>query len=300
VPVVLQIHDGKFGAFYLHSRAILRAWIRYTLGSVQRVIALSRDGEARLRAIAPRARFCVVPNGLGEQQMADLTAAAPACDPQVLFVGTGDAQLNEEKGLGDLLSILPTLATTHSESRWVLAGLSGSGETRDRVYAARPELQGDDRIRFMGCVDGEDKVALLRSSTILVLPSYFENMPNILLEAMAAGMGVVATGVGAIPEMLGHGKGGVLIDPGHPEALKKSLDLMLREPARALKQGRWNRDMVLRRYGMSAVERELRSVYLDAAGWLEPKTGTTSQGLEANGGSPRTARASVAGEIAPT
>jgi glycosyltransferase involved in cell wall biosynthesis len=122
-------------------------------------------------------------------------------------------------------------------------------------------------------VDGEEKLSLLRSATILVLPSHFENMPNIILEAMAAEMAVVATAVGAVPEMLGHGEGGILVRPGDREALKKGLDRLLDSPMTVRNQGRRNRETVAREFTMEVVQKKLGDLYLKTAGWMVPDRG---------------------------
>jgi glycosyltransferase involved in cell wall biosynthesis len=122
-------------------------------------------------------------------------------------------------------------------------------------------------VSCLGRVTGDERAALLTGSTILVLPSRFENMPNVLLEAMAAGLGVVATDVGAMPEMLGYGEGGVLIPAGDRIALAGALDGLLASPALVRSQGRRNRQVAARAYTMRVVERRLEEVYRDAASW---------------------------------
>ena len=119
----------------------------------------------------------------------------------------------------------------------------------------------------MGLVDPPEKSDLLKTSTILVLPSYYENMPNILLEGMAAGVGVVATDVGAIPEMLGYGEGGLLVPPGDRPALASALDRLLSSPTLVRAQGRRNRSVAVRDYTVSVVQHKLSELYLEVAGW---------------------------------
>jgi len=116
-------------------------------------------------------------------------------------------------------------------------------------------------------VEGEEKDALLRESTILVLPSYFESMPILILEAMAAGLSVVATRLGAIPEMLGEGRGGLLVSPGDRAGLQRALDELLSCPSLAGDQGRRNRVAVHREYTLERMQKTLEDLYREAAGW---------------------------------
>src|SRR5262245_15106448 len=271
IPVVLQIHCGKFLAFYQSSSWLLRAWIRHTLSKVFRVVVLSDLWADRIAAIAPGARLAVVPNGLDSQDLELLGVPERHQGPQVLFMGTGDIELNREKGLEDLLAVVPALADKYPSCRWVLAGLPNAEEVAGRLRSSRSgSAEESEQIRCLGVVDGQDKLALLRSCSILVLPSQFENMPNIVLEAMAAGMAVVSTDVGAVPEMLGHGEGGFLTSVGDPDSLREGLDHLLDSPSLVQAQGRRNREVVVRDYSMEVVQKRLGRLYLETAGWRVP------------------------------
>jgi len=267
LPVLIQIHSGRFEAFYRSSAAPLRAWIRHTLTRASRVAVLSHSWAERVRAISPRALVRVVPNGLGEDELARL-GGGEIRRSQVFFLGTDWDDLNPDKGLEDLLDVLPELIRRHPQSCWVLAGLREPEEIHSRLGKRGIDLDGNEGyIHCLGSLGPQEKVQLLKASAILVLPSYFENMPNILLEGMAAGLGVVATDVGAIPEMLGYGEGGLLIPPGDRSALSCALDRLLASPSLVRGQGRRNRATVVREYAVPVVQRKLEEVYREVAGW---------------------------------
>lgn len=263
LPVLLQIHSGRFEAFFWSSILPLRAWIRHTLQSVDRVVVLSEYWRERLQHIAPAACVSVVPNGLSEEEISRLRIApGESRVSQVFFLGTGRRDLNRDKGLDDLTAVLPRLARRHPTTRWVIAGLEDPDGFR-RSFGAELLSAGSSlqRVVCLGTIDTRQRIALLRESTILALPSYFENMPNLLLEGMAAGMGVVATRVGAIPEMLDSGRGGLVIPPGDREALARSLDRLLDDPPLVRRQGRHNEARVAAHYTMSVVERRFEDLY---------------------------------------
>jgi glycosyltransferase involved in cell wall biosynthesis len=267
-PVLFQIHSGRFEAFYRKSIAPLRAWIRSTLSCSKRVAVLSRSWAGQVATIAPKAEIRVVPNGLDEEEMACLGDGGEIRSSQVLFLGTGRDDLNRDKGLEDIISVLPELARKHPESRWILAGLQNGEETYARLLREGIDPRWKEgRVCCHGMVDPPEKWDLLKASSILVLPSYFENMPNILLEGMAAGLGVVASDVGAIPEMLGYGEGGLLVPPGDRPALATALDRLLGSPSLVRAQGRRNLSAVARDYTMSIVQQQLEKLYLEVAGW---------------------------------
>jgi glycosyltransferase involved in cell wall biosynthesis len=265
LPVVLQLHCGKLPAFYLSSPWFLRSWIRRTLTSVNRVAVLSEAWSERVAAIAPRSRRRIVPNGLEEADLDSLHPVKDRSRSSVLFLGTGRADLNREKGLEDLLEIMPSLVHRYPKAAWVLAGLPDPESVRERLE--RRLTATEVSVCCRGLVEGDAKIALFRSSSILVLPSYFENMPNTVLEAMAAGMAVVATNLGAIPEMLGNGAGGILTEPGDRESLGRGLERLLEAPEMVERLGLRNRSAVAQEYTMEVVERKLEDLYREAADW---------------------------------
>ncbi|HEV8337634.1 MAG TPA: glycosyltransferase [Candidatus Polarisedimenticolia bacterium] len=269
-PVLLQIHTGRFESFYRGRSWAIRAWIRRVLSRCTGMAALSRSWAERLSAIAPQATIRIVPNGLGEDELDRLSAGGEIRPSQIFFLGTGRKDLNRDKGLHDLLAVVPELARRHPQSRWVLAGLEAPEETREDLRRNGLDREGDEgRILCLGALAPEDREKLLLGSSLLVLPSYYENMPNILLEAMAAGMGVVATDVGAIPEMLGYGEGGLVVAPGDRAALAQALDRLLSAPTLVRAQGKRNRSAITREYTMSEVERKLAVIYREFSGWPE-------------------------------
>ena len=80
-----------------------------------------------------------------------------------------------------------------------------------------------DVVRFVGWIDGDDKMERLRNAELLVLPSYFEGMPNSLIEAMAAGLAVVGTNVGAVEDVVSDGVSGFIVPPGNVDRLFEAL-----------------------------------------------------------------------------
>jgi glycosyltransferase involved in cell wall biosynthesis len=122
-------------------------------------------------------------------------------------------------------------------------------------------------------VDGEERTRLLKESSLLVLPSYFENMPNLVLEAMAAGEAVAASRVGAVPEMLDSEAAGFLFPPGDVAALEASLRQALGEGSRLGELGVRNQEVIRRRYTLSVVEERLEAIYRALAGSPAPAAG---------------------------
>lgn len=145
----------------------------------------------------------------------------PACEHNlseekvcVVFVGS----LVQKKGLQDLF-----IALSAPELRQIELTVVGDGSYRGRLKALCHELALDERTRWRGVVSPREVASILRESDVLCLPSYTEGSPNVIKEAMASGLPVVATRVGGIPDLVSHEQTGLLYEPGDVEGLKKCL-----------------------------------------------------------------------------
>jgi glycosyltransferase involved in cell wall biosynthesis len=108
----------------------------------------------------------------------------------------------------------------------------------------------DERVRFLGVRD--DVARLLQVASVLTLPSHpaVETLPLSVLEAMAAGVPVVATRVGSLPEVIDSGRTGVLIEPGDPQALAAAIAEVVDDPDRARAMAAAAREVVGSKYSV--------------------------------------------------
>jgi glycosyltransferase involved in cell wall biosynthesis len=147
----------------------------------------------------------------------------------VLFVG----RLSAPKGFGDLLAAIPAVIARHPEARFVLCGVAETG-------AREPELRADvekrglaSRVTFLGSLEGDELAAVYAAATVFVSPSWTEAFPLVIPEAMAAGLPLVVTAVGAIPDFIHDGEDGFLIEPRDAAALADRVHRLLAdEPLR--------------------------------------------------------------------
>lgn len=197
-------------------------------------------------------RLAVIPNGIDP---ALFDAATPVARSSIhvpddahlaLYVG----RLDPQKGLFDLLAAAEAVIASRPD--WHLA-VAGDGPDRDRLVdhvEARPSLR--DRIHWLGRRD--DVPGLLKSADVLVLPSHWEGMPNVVLEAMAARVPVVATAVEGTVDLVIPGETGWLVPPRVPTALAQALDEAAADPARRRRQlGEAGRLRVEREFSLDAV-----------------------------------------------
>ena len=140
----------------------------------------------------------------------------------ILFLGW----LEPTKGIRELLSAYECLCRRlpTAKPRLVLAG-EGSMLSECRAWALQRSEPSD--VEVPGWVEGEAKLQLLARADVFVLPSHFEGLSNAMLEAMAAGMPVVVTKVGSLPDVATNGVHGFLIEPRDAAALAERLHVLI-------------------------------------------------------------------------
>jgi len=107
--------------------------------------------------------------------------------------------------------------------------LVGDGPERPALEREAERIGVGDRLRFEGFVAHDRLPAVLAYADLLVLPSIYEELGTVLLEAMQAALPIVASRTGGIPDVIEDGVNGLLVSPGDPEALARAIDRLLAE-----------------------------------------------------------------------
>ncbi|MDQ3945497.1 MAG: glycosyltransferase family 4 protein, partial [Actinomycetota bacterium] len=193
------------------------------------IVLTARLATAVVAGGVPLERVHVIPSGVdpGPERPPPLDPVPGAGRPRLLFVG----RLVDQKGPDGLLEALARLASGAS------LVMVGDGPLRPRLQRQAVRLGIADRVHFTGFVPHELVEAHFCHADLLVLPSRYEELGSVLLEAMQAGLPVVATAVGGIPEVVVDGVTGRLLPPGDPAALASAVDGVLGDQAGAGRMG---------------------------------------------------------------
>lgn len=159
----------------------------------------------------------VVANGVEEEYFSTPHPERPA--ERLIFV----AHWLPRKGIHDLVEAFTSLASANPALQLLCAG---TGHSVEAVKTAFPPSVRD-RVHVFPRVDRVEMLALLRSADIFVFPSAFEGFSGALLEGLAAGLAVVATPVGAAPDLLEHGRNALVVPYGDAEALVRSVQALI-------------------------------------------------------------------------
>jgi glycosyltransferase involved in cell wall biosynthesis len=228
VPVRIGSRRGMGG-----TRAQQRVQ-RIAYNAAHRVVANSEAAASRLRLEGlPNHKIGVIYNGV------DLSAFPGRSDPTHLRRIAMVACLRAGKRIDVLIAAAPHVLARHPAAEfWIV----GDGPCREQLVALAKQAGVLERFRFMGHRD--DVPTLLSKADVFVLPSRSEAFPNSVIEAMAAGLPVVATAVGGIPELVADGLTGRLVPAGDAMKLARALIDLLDEPARAAELGHAGRARV--------------------------------------------------------
>jgi glycosyltransferase involved in cell wall biosynthesis len=187
-------------------------------------------------------------------------SSLPAGWDNVPLVGVV-ARLQPEKGVAAFLKAAACVAPLFPEVRFLVVG---DGPFREELTALTRQLGLEQRVHFLGY--RPDARALIELLDVLVVPSFTEGSPLIVLETMAAGVPVVASAVGGVPDQVQHGKEGLLVPPGAPGVLGDALLRLLRDPAYARSLGEAGRERAASEFSYATMLQRIEAVYRAALG----------------------------------
>jgi glycogen(starch) synthase len=192
------------------------------------IVLTTRMADALIASGVEARTIHVVPPGVDVDLLRrPFPRPAPELGPaRVVFVG----RLVRAKGVHVLLNAFSRLGTDPS------LVFVGGGPEESALRRRVAQLGLDDRVRITGFVPAEAVAAHLQHATVMALPSMYEELGRVLLEAHVTGTPIVASDVGGIPEIVRHGRNGLLVRPGDPIDLAAALGFLLRhrDAARAM------------------------------------------------------------------
>lgn len=205
-----------------------------------------------------RTKLRVIPNGIDVGASRDMSPA----DLRELGVLPGRraivvvGRLHRQKGIDWLLQVVPRLLATVPDVDIVLVG---KGPEHDRLVQQARSVGIADRVHFCGW--RPDVPAILRSASLLMLPSRWEGMPNAVLEAMAAGLPVVATRAEGVTELLGPLAPHQIVEFADDEALLAKSASILRDASLAQQLGQENQSRATAEFSLQAMIARYQQMY---------------------------------------
>lgn len=220
IPIVIHLHSAEFESFFCGLSPRGQSRVVKTLKRADKVIVLGSTWASFLvnsLGIDP-SNIAIVHNGVpGPVRMNDLHGAEQPC--QILFLGS----MTKRKGVADLLNALSLVGKATTNWKCTIAG---NGKL-DEFKLIAASLGIEKHVTFFGWANEDKSRDLLRSSDILVLPSYNEGLPLAILEAMSFGLAVISTSVGSIEDAVIDSETGIIVAPGSISELSSAIETLI-------------------------------------------------------------------------
>ena len=225
---------------------------RAAYACAHKVVANAEAAAVRLRVErVPADRIIVIPNGL------DLTVFQPRSPRSTFRRVVMVANLRPEKGHDTLIDAARRILDLFPDAHFDIVG---DGTERAWILDYARSRGVSEAFSFWG--HSEDIPSRLASADVFVLPSRSEAFPNAVLEAMAAGLPVVASAVGGILEVVQDGQTGLLVPPGRPDALAEGLCRLMTDRDLSLRLAGAGRALVEARYSFERMVSALENLYV--------------------------------------
>ena len=254
--ITLHVNAADFEELYGRTR-LVQSYTRRVMRLADVVITPSEEWKRRLARIVSNDRLFTLRNCIAVDAVLPRFSRRPASGAKALFLGS----VGPRKGAFDLLEAMGCLKSRGcSLQLWI----AGDEERKGELVRARTrlkELQLEDTCQLVGTVRGARKTQLLSEANLFVLPSYHEGLPLAIAEAMAAGLAVVATPVGGIPEVIKDGYNGFLVTPGDVEALAEKLAILASDRHLREVMGRRSREIAERELDVKPYVKRLVALY---------------------------------------
>ena len=261
--VLYQVHGGALPHKFFEKSPILTRLLRWSLGLPDVVVVLAKVELEAYAAFVPQQHVVVLPNGIDCRPFARVPTVRSRAEHPLRLVYIG--RLAREKGLYETLQGMRMARELGVDVHLVIGG---DGPEAGGLARSARLLGLSGRVTFVGPVFGDAKVQLLASADVAILPSYEEGLPYALLEAMAAGIPVLATPVGAIPDVVTHGIHGALVKPRDGVAIAEALASLARDRERLSWMSRACRRRILAAFSIDRLAAELALHYEALAGGL--------------------------------
>ncbi len=245
IPLISSLRGSDIN-IYPHRDKFTMLLTKKVISDSDQVISVSKDLSATAEKItSPKKKIKVIYNGcdlnifsfnkhfrLLIRKKLNISDKAKV----IIFIG----QVEKSKGVYELIKSFNDLAQKYSDLHLIIAGNRLEEPSLD--YLVSGNLK--NRIHFAGRQPYKEIPHFLSAADVFVLPSYNEGLPNVVLEAMACGLPVVATKVGGIPEAVEHGKSGFLVNKKDVKSLTNYINILLNDEDLAIKMGAYGRNII--------------------------------------------------------
>lgn len=264
IPTVTTLHtfDAPEEGTRLYWRLKLRWWVmRHFCDRVLAVSEGTRQHHLHMGRLSPQ-KVVTLYNGIDLTRFTPVTPAERQATraefgiPPDAPLLTTVAVLRPPKGIQFMIEAMPAILNTAPQTRYLIVG---DGQHRDTLQTLAHTRGVAGRVIFAGT--RHDIPRLLAAADAFVLPTLTEALPTVLAEAMAAQKPIIASNVGGVPEMVEHGRNGLLLSPAEPDQLAKACLQLVQNPQQAQAMGAAGRQIVEEKFNITRHVQQLGDIY---------------------------------------
>ena len=255
--IIIHIHATTFHNFYYNGNIIEKTLIKKTLLMADKIIILSSGQKKVFINLISENKLSIIHNVTNFKMFQSQSKIRINENSiiKVLFIGGEEAK---RKGIYDIIEAIPIIINKYRKNiTFIFLGRCDIKNLKNICIKKGIE----NYVKFKGYLKEKEKIKIMNSSDIFLLPSYAEGMPIAMLEAMAAGLPVISTLVGSIPEVIKEKINGYLIEPGDYKALANRIILLAKNKSLRKKIGNNNRTIILKKYDLNILENKMESLY---------------------------------------
>ena len=249
--ILVHLHGSDFEIFYTTGGYLQKKLISWMFNHATTLIVLSEQWKIFAQGVCRNKSIRILYNGALPELFAQNYCSSNKIN--ILFMG----ELGVRKGTYDLINAFIPVCKKFPNANLILGG---DGEI-DKTRAIIKEKGIEANVELKGWLSGQDKIDAFQNAKIYVLPSYNEGLPVSILEAMAAGLPIISTPVGGIPEAVLNGANGYLVEPGDTESLTRSLMQLCSDNSLREAMGKESLKLLNDKFHLRKVVRDLYKIY---------------------------------------
>jgi len=246
--IILHTHGAEFFSYYNQLKKNQKIKLSNILNKSDAFIVLSEKRKKEYAKIIAKDKIHIIPNFISIPKTLEKKSKQLI---NIITLG----RLGNRKGTYDLINALNIIKQLNFE-----ANLAGDGDLNTyQKYIDNFKLT--KQIKLLGWISGDNKKELLEKADIFVLPSYFEDMPMAILEAMAYGIPIISTNIAGIPEVVENNANGFLIKPGDINNLANKLKTLIINKSLRCQMGKRSLKIIREKFEQSLIEKRILIIY---------------------------------------
>lgn len=251
---IFHIHGHDFDSFYLKNKTVNKNFIRNTLNQGDKILVLSEYWKRFFKKEFRNINVDILPNGIDVDEF-EVCIKKNNAFTKFLFLG----RLEKRKGVYDLINAVDIVVNSCNRKELIFY-LAGDGEI-DKAKKIIHDRKLSDNVKALGWLNKDEKKKILKESDVVVLPSYNENLPMSLIEAMSCGKIIISTYAGGIPDLVKHNFNGFLFNAGDVQQLVKYILFVADNPDKMQSIGENNMETIRKNFNLETLSLKLNSIY---------------------------------------